>query len=95
MNIYPLITTSVFHILDGQKAESVQGQFEAAKGILEKSQRLDMEIKEQLMALIDEVVVMATNNSEELIDQIHNVRNTLVDFVINLQEAALYESNKP
>ena len=48
-----------------------------------------------MIALIDEVIVIAENHGEELIDRIHNVRNTLVDFVISLQEAALYESNKP
>ena len=45
--------------------------------------------------MIDDIVASAVNNSEELVDRIHTLRNTLVDFVINLQEAALYESNKP
>ena len=95
LNVYPLLTTSVFQILDGQKAAAVADQFEKAKSILEKSQRLDFDMKEQLIQLIDEVALAASQNAEELIDQIHSVRNTLVDFVHNLQEAALYESNRP
>ena len=49
LNAYPLLTSSVYQMLDGMKVESVSEQIEKAKGLLEKSQRLDPELKDQLI----------------------------------------------
>ena len=68
LNVYPLVATSIFQVIDGQKAEAVANYFEKAKGILDKSQRLDAEMKGQLITMIDEIVASAVNQSEELVD---------------------------
>ena len=95
LNAYPLLTSSIYAMLDGQKIEDVADQITKAKGLFEKSLRLDPELKDQLIQMLDTALQSSNDNSEELFNQIHSIRNTLVDFIINLSEAALYESNKP
>ena len=49
LNAYPLLTSSIYQIIDGQKIEDVADQITKAKGLFEKSLRLDPELKDQLI----------------------------------------------
>ena len=45
LNLYPLVLSTVFQIIDGTDPVMMAGSFEKAKSIIDKSSRLDEEIK--------------------------------------------------
>ena len=55
LNLYPLVLSTVFQIIDGTDPGMMASSFDKAKSIIYKSSRLDEEIKNQL---IEKVVIL-------------------------------------
>ena len=108
LNAYLLITKGCFEQIESRyySETDFDATCDAAIQILQQSGKVDIPMRQQMQTLISQAkallrLLLSNANaidkltSEKLITIVASIRSLFVDFMVSMQEQALYESNKP